>query len=88
MASAEKKIIKNFIKNKKLPSSIDSDFVGAVSRALKGLEKVEISLDEIKKALTTRGNISNPTDIQKRFENLINTKTKGKDKDRIRIILS
>jgi len=84
----EKKIIKNFIKNKKLPSSIDSDFVGAVSRALKGLEKVEISLDEIKKALTTKGNISNPTDIQKRFENFINTKTKGKDKDRIRIILS
>ncbi|MEQ8192286.1 MAG: DUF6079 family protein, partial [Candidatus Eremiobacterota bacterium] len=83
----DRKMIEDFINTKKLPQKVDSNFVMVVNKVLKGLEKVIISFDEFK---TT---ISCPVpctldDLNKEFERFVQDKVRGKEKDRVRIVIN
>jgi hypothetical protein len=48
---------------------------------------VSISADELHNALLSGGSPVTPADIRKRFDELLNEKTRGKDAAKVRIVL-
>ncbi len=82
-----KNLVNGFIKKKELPERIDQDFIQALSEVLSGLEKVSVKIDDLRTALLSGGSPVTPTEMKKRFENYLHTLTRGKDSDKVRIVL-
>lgn len=82
-----KKLVNGFIKKKELPEQIDQDFIQALSEVLSGLEKVSVKIDDLRMALLSGGSPVTPAEMRKRFDNYLDTLTKGKDSDKVRIVL-
>ena len=82
-----KNLVNGFIKKKELPERIDQDFIQALSEVLSGLEKVSVKIDDLRTALLSGGSPVTPAEMKKRFENYLDTLTKGKDSDKVRIVL-
>ena len=82
-----KNLVNGFIKKKELPERIDQDFIQALSEVLSGLEKVSIKIDDLRIALLTGGSPVTLAEMKKRFDNYLDTLTKGKDSDKVRIVL-
>ncbi len=87
MEMNDQKVIKSFIESRKLPDKIDSVFVKALNEVLKGLEKVEVDVEDIKEALIKGGAVCNPGEIKERFEAFVDDLMKGKSKDKVRILI-
>jgi len=82
-----RELIQQFIDSKKLPDSVPPDFVAAISEALSGLEKINVSTDDIRKALLHGGSPATPEDLRKRFEALLNDRCKGKEASKLRFVV-
>lgn len=82
----QRTVIDQFLKTKKLPDKVDNYFVDAVSALLEGFEPVSISAEEFIDKLDALG----PCDIDT-FKNKINDMlkiyTKGKDAEKLRIVV-
>jgi hypothetical protein len=87
LKSEQKKIIRDFVKDKKLPEPINLDFVSAVNEALSSLIKVSVKVEELKAALLYGGTPMTIQEIKSRFESFLQDKSKGKDPSKIRIAL-
>ena len=85
--ASDRDLIKKFIASKKLPDPVPPDFVSAIQEALSGLEKVDISGDDIKKALLQGGSPATPEDLRKRFETFLTERCKGKDASKLRFVV-
>jgi hypothetical protein len=81
-------LIKKFVASKKLADPITPDFVSAVQEALSGLEKIDLSVDDIRSALLQGGSPASPDDLRKRFETLLNERCKGKDASKLRFVVA
>ncbi|RDV81702.1 DUF6079 family protein [Ammonifex thiophilus] len=79
--------VEEFLQTQKLPSELENDFIQAVRELLKGLNKVTIGADELKRALAHDGQPATLKEIKKRFEDFLNERTKGMDPDTVRIVL-
>ena len=66
---------------------MNTDFVDAVNAALSDLARVQVTLEELKKALLSGGSPMTVQDIKARFESFLQEKSRGKDPGKIRIIL-
>lgn len=82
-----RELIQQFMDSKKLPDPVPPDFVTAVSEALSGLEKINVSTDDIRKALLHGGSPATPEDLRKRFEALLNDRCKGKEASKLRFVV-
>lgn len=82
-----KNLVNGFIKNQELPERIDQDFIQALSEVLSGLEKVSVKIDDLRMALLSGGSPVTLAEMRKRFDNYLDTLTKGKDSDKVRIVL-
>ena len=82
-----KNLVNDFIKKQELPDRIDQDFIHALSEVLSGLEKVSVKIDDLRTALLSGGSPVTPAEMKKRFDNYLNILTKGKDSDKVRIVL-
>lgn len=76
-----------FIKSKKLPVPLDSNFVHALKEVLSGLVKVTVKAQELQQALQVTDGPATPTEMKKRFEEYIDQLTKGKDPAKVRIVM-
>jgi hypothetical protein len=85
--ASDRDLIKKFIASKKLPDPVPPDFVSAIQEALSGLEKVDISGDDIKNALLQGGSPATPEDLRKRFETFLTERCKGKDASKLRFVV-
>lgn len=83
----QKQAINDFISNEVLPDPIGLEFINAVNEVLSGLVKVPIKLDGIKAALLSGGTPMTITDMKSRIDGFIQNISKGKDPDKIRIIV-
>jgi len=83
----QKKVISDFLQDKKLPEQVNLDFVNTVNEALSGLIKVPIKLEELKFALLSGGTPMTLQDMKSRIELFVKDMSKGKDPDKIRITL-
>ena len=79
--------VKGFLKTRELPTPLDSATIQAIKQALENLEKVELSTQELKKALHPTGSPATVQELRKRFEDFLNHHIKGKNPDKIRIVV-
>lgn len=87
LKAAARDLIQTFIASKKLPDPIPPEFVSAIQEALSGLEKVNVSGDDIRKALLHGGSPATPEDLRKRFESFLTERCKGKDVSKLRFVV-
>jgi len=82
----QRKAIDTFIKTKTFPEKIDQFFITAIEDLLQGFEPVTIAADDLIDKLSAFG----PCDIdtfQHGLKDLLDSYTKGKDKEKLRIIV-
>ena len=84
--SEQQKIIDSFVEKKELPEKIDQFFVSAVEALLEGFEPVEINADSLINELESMGSVD-VNHFKKKIEVILNEFTKGKDIDKLRIIV-
>ena len=87
LKTEQRSLIDNLLAQKQLPNDISNDFIVAIQEVLSGLEKLNIHVDDLKQALTTGSMPCTVSELRKRFEKYTESVTKGKDPNKVRIIL-
>jgi hypothetical protein len=75
------------VTSQRLPDRLSQSFIQALQEALSGLVRVAIKTDDLRAALLAGGTPATPTELTKRFEEFLNSSTRGKDKSKVRIVL-
>jgi len=83
----ERNSLEAFIKSKKLPEPLESDFVNALIEVLSGLIKVSLKAHDLQKALEIENSPATVAEVKKRFDNFIDQLSKGKDPQKVRIVM-
>ena len=86
LKTQQRAVIKEFLQTRKLPDVVDTYFIDAVSALLEGFEPVAISAEEFMDKLDALG----PCDVdtfKDKISELLQNYTKGKDADKLRIVL-
>lgn len=84
---SQRDLVEKFLKSRRLPDPVPPEFVSAVQEALIGLEKINVTRDEIKTSLLLGGSPATPEDLRKRFDAFINERCKGKDTGKLRFVI-
>ena len=87
LKAAPRALIEKFIGSKTLPDPVPPEFVSAIQEALSGLEKVNVSGEDIRNALLHGGSPATPEDLRKRFESFLTDRCKGKDASKLRFVV-
>ncbi len=82
-----RKAVQAFFKSKRLPDTVTPAFVKALQEVLSGLEKVVLTEDQLRSALTDGGVPCTVGELKQRFEGFVAGLTKGKDATRVRIVV-
>ncbi|MBW1792990.1 MAG: ATP-binding protein [Deltaproteobacteria bacterium] len=82
-----KKLVNGFIKKRSLPDKLDQNFIRALSEVLSGLQKVPIKIADLRAALLSGGSPVTPAEMKQRFEDYLDELIKGKEPEKVRIIL-
>ena len=85
--SDEGRIVRAFIESRTLPDDLDHSFVHGVRTLLSGLAKVVIATQDLRGALISGGSPATIDEITARFEDYLSERAKGKDRDKVRIVL-
>jgi len=80
-------LVRSFLDTRELPSPLDNATVSAIKQALDTLEKVEISASDLKKALHPTGSPATLQELKRRFDSFLNDHTKGRNPEKIRIVV-
>lgn len=83
----QRKLVQRFVTSKKLPDTLDHDFIQAVQEVLRGLAKMVVTTEELRSALLSGGSPATLSEMKKRFEDYLDEKAKGKDPNKVRIVL-
>lgn len=76
-----------FIASRTLPDSLDHEFIHAIKEVLSGLSKVVVTTDGLRAALLSGCSPATLGEMKKRFEDYLDHKAKGKDPNKVRIVL-
>ena len=82
-----KKLLNSFTKERALPDKFSSDFIHALSEVLSGLQKVQVTTNDLRAALLAGGSPVTPAEMKKRFEEYLDKLTKGREPGKVRIVL-
>jgi hypothetical protein len=82
-----KMLVTGFIKKGKLPDELSQDFIHALSEVLSGLQKLPVQISDLRAALLSGGSPVTPAEMKKRFEEYLDGLTRGKELEKVRIIL-
>jgi hypothetical protein len=82
-----RKLLESFIKKRQLPDDLKQDFIYALQEAFSGLSKVSVKIADLRDALLAGGSPATTTEMKKRFEEYLERLTKGKELEKIRIVL-
>ncbi len=83
----DRELLEVFIKSRDLPMPIDSNFVHALKEVLSGLVKVTVKTHDLQNALKVSDGPATPAELKKRFDDFIDQLIKGKEQDKVRIIM-
>ncbi len=79
-------LLNNFMMEKTLPENLGHDFLEALREVFIGLVKVELKLADLEKILQSAG-AATPAEIKKCFDSYLDQLVKGKDQNKVRIVL-
>jgi hypothetical protein len=82
-----KRELRDFIKSKSLPEPVTPAFVKALQEVLSGLQKVVVTIDELRSALADGGLPCTVADLRERFERHLGKLTKGRDASKVRLVI-
>jgi len=82
----QRQVITSILKNRRLPDKIDSSLVSIINTLLKGLQKVEITAEDLLNAIFKGGPVT-VEDMKQHLNDYIDELVKGMDVKSIRIIL-
>ena len=82
----QKKTVERFLKERRLPDVVDNHFVDAVNTLLKGLDKMEVNIGELNSIISSWGPCT-ADDLKDKFDALVDGWSKGRDKNKLRIII-
>ncbi|MCD6320135.1 MAG: ATP-binding protein, partial [Candidatus Desulfofervidaceae bacterium] len=82
----EREKIEQFIQTGNLPEPITNTFIKSLQQILQGIEKAEISLKRLKETLGN-GIPLTIDEVKERFDKLLFEITRGKDKNRVRVVV-
>ena len=83
----QRKLVDGFIKKRTLPDELDQEFIHALQEVLSGLTKVPVKILDLRDALLAGGSPATMSEMRKRFEEYLDVLTKGKEPDKVRIVL-
>ena len=83
----DKLALDDFIATKQLPSPLTNDFIIALNEALSTLTKVQLSIEDIGKALQRNDGPLTPGELKDLFSNYIDELARGKDPNKVRIVI-
>ena len=84
---ASRKLITTFVENGELPEELNDAFIKALQDVLSGLAKVTVTQDDLFNALIKGGIPVTPAELRNRFDAYMEEKTKGKELEKVRIVL-
>jgi succinate dehydrogenase flavin-adding protein (antitoxin of CptAB toxin-antitoxin module) len=87
LQAKQKSLIETFVKDKSLPEKLTHEFIDAIKQALEGLERVALKADELKAALAEGGSPATIDELKSRFADLLDERSKGKEKSKVRIVI-
>jgi len=79
--------VEAFLDERKLPESVDSEFVQALREALSSLTRLTIRGEDLRAALLKGGSPATVGELKERFEAYLDELTKGHEPDKVRIVL-
>ncbi len=82
----QRQALEGIAKNQRLPDKIDSQLVSTINMLMKGLDKVEITAEDLVKAIFKGGPVT-VADMKQRLNDYIDEMVKGMDVNRVRIML-
>jgi len=82
----DKQIIQSFINSKELPDPVDANFVQTLKTILAGLQKVSMKKTDLLMIVSDLGP-STPEEIKRAISDYVDSLTKGKDPNKVRIVL-
>lgn len=88
MTQAERAPIEAFLARTDRDPAIPQEFATAANRALRGIQLLELSIEEMLAALKTGGLPATVEDLEKRFKGFVNKKMRGHDPRNTRLTLS
>jgi len=80
-------LVGSFLAARTLPDLLPAEFVHTVREALSGLAKVVVRTEALRAALAGGGAPTTLTELEQRFEDYVAELTKGKDPNKVRIII-
>jgi len=87
LSAKQKKLVDAFLKARTLPEKITNEFLDAVKEALTDLTLVPIKIEDLRTALLSGGSPVTPAEMKKRFEEYLNSRIKGQEPGKVRIVL-
>jgi len=85
--AAGKQAIRDFLASRELPDPVGAPFVKALQEALTGLEKVAVTAEALRAALTRGGVPCTVEELKQRFDQYVAGLTKGKDVKKVRVVV-
>jgi len=85
LSKEQQKVIHDFLASKQLPSKVDNFFVESIEALLKGFDPVIINANEFLDKLVAMGSCEFET-IKTKLNEIVNGFSKGKDKEKLRIV--
>ncbi len=86
LSDDHRKILEDFLYQRKLPSKVTSDFVEACNQALASLVRVTVNRDELVRSLIGRGGPVTIDELSQRLEKYLSELTRGNDPAKVRIV--
>lgn len=82
----QRQVLKPLFENHRLPDKIDSLFITTINDLMKGLDKIKVTAEDLVRAVFKGGPIT-VVDMKQRMSDYIDELVKGRDMNRVRIIL-
>jgi len=76
-----------FIKAGDLPDPLDNNFIHALKEVLSTLVRVTVTIPDLQKALKVSEGPATPGEMKKRFDDYVDSLTRGKDPAKVRIVV-
>lgn len=87
LSAEERRGIDDFLRDRKLPDSIDDTFVAAVNQVLRGLKKKPVKRQSFVEAIFHDGKPLKPEELRQRVEEWIKMQTKNEEAGLVRFVL-
>jgi hypothetical protein len=87
LSKKDSALVNTFITKRSLPTPVEKDFVKVLRQVLQGLVPIEVSKEEVQKALFAEGSAATVEQIKRRFDQYLSDKCRGQDISKVRIVL-